>query len=141
MGLFSKLFGGKVRNAATHTSFLQTYSGGSGGWGLDRFNSIIKAHSSVEDIIEQFDIDKEGSDYDCYDRAYAEAMAQAKISAAVASALGEEVDPEDFIDEEEVQDRAHQYAEELVKRWLSGAEWIPEDVMDWAWYEVSDHNR
>ena len=66
MGLFSKIFSafsGATSQAAANTSFLQTYSGGSGGWGLDRFNSIISAHSSAEEIVDEFGLDQEGCGY------------------------------------------------------------------------------
>lgn len=144
MVLFSKVFGrlaSKTKSAAINTSFLQTYSGGSGGWGLDRFNSIIKAHSSVEGIIDEFQIDKEGSPYDCYAQAYSEEYAKAQITAEVLRGLGEIVAPDTLIDQEEVQEKARQYAIELVERWLNGTEWIPEEIMDWAWYVLSDHNK
>lgn len=74
MGLFSRIFGGKsIRSAATSASFLgayreaggQSYSGG--GWGLDRFNSIIDAHSSVDDMIEEWGLADEGCRYQSLD--------------------------------------------------------------------------
>lgn len=149
MGLFSRIFGGsrKIASAASSVSFLQTYSGGSGGWGLDRFNSVVNAHSSIEGIVDEFSLADEGCDYmslDGYDnpwtQAYEEALARAEIEAAILEMLGEEVDPEDLIDWEQVEERAYNYACQLAQAWLDGSDWIPEEVMDWAWYDLSDHN-
>lgn len=54
--------------------------------------------------------------------------------------FGGDSDPEDYIDWDEVEEKAHDYAIELAEKWISGSEWIPEDVLDWAYYDVSDHN-
>lgn len=148
MGLFSKIFGGSAKKAAANTSFLQAYSGGSGGWGLDRFNSIIDAHSSVDDIIAEFGLDEEGCGYmsvdgkkDSYTQAYQEALAEAQAEAAVLKVIGMGVNPEDLIDEDDVAERAYELASQLANEWLSGATWVPEEVMEWAWYDLSDHNN
>ena len=151
MGLFSKIFSafsGGTKQAAANTSFLQTYSGGSGGWGLDRFNSIISAHSSAEDIVDEFGLDQDGRGYmsvdgeeDSYTQAYNEALVKAEaVSIQIEEMIGISIAPEDLIDEDEVAERAYSLALRLVGEWLSGATWIPEEVMEWAWYDVSDHN-
>ena len=98
MGLFSRIFGGKskVKSVASSASFLgayreaggQSYSGG--GWGLDRFNSIVEAHSSVEDLVDMFQIDGEGSNYqsldgyeNCYEQAWQEEYERASVEADI----------------------------------------------------------
>jgi hypothetical protein len=32
-------------------------------------------------------------------------------------------------------------ATQIAMDWLDGNRWIPEDVLDWAFYTVSDHNK
>ena len=71
MGLFSRIFGGKssvisiAKSASTVGGYRvasgKSYSGG--GWGLDRFQSIIDAHSSIEDMVDEWDLDSESSNY------------------------------------------------------------------------------
>lgn len=155
MGLFSRIFGGKskVKSVASSASFLgayreaggQSYSGG--GWGLDRFNSIVDAHSGVEDLVDTFEIDGEGSNYqsldgyrNCYSQAWQEEYEQASFEAAIMSMFGEIVEPEELMDYGKIEEDAYDYACELVEAWLDGGEWVPEDVMDYAWYGLSDHN-
>ena len=149
MGLFSKIFGGhKITTAAASVSFLQTYSGGSGGWGLARFNSVVDAHSSPEEIVEEFEINGEESKYqspdgypNCWQQAYQEELEKAQEEAAVLEVLGiEDIDVQDLIDWDAVEQKAWDYACELVQDWLDGSEWIPEEIMDYAWYGLSGHN-
>ena len=71
----------------------------------------------------------------CYEQALEELIEEFE---ALAAELG--VDPEDLITEEMILGRAYLIAQELVAGWLEGDIWIPEEVLDWAWYEVSDHN-
>ena len=139
MGLFSRIFGGKsIRSAATSASFLGAYreAGGQsydgGGWGLDRFNSIV---------------DDEGCRYQSldgysnpYTQAYREERERAEEEVEVLAMFGEEIDVELLIDWDTVEENAYEYAEELAQAWLDGDEWIPEEIMDWAWYDLSDHN-
>lgn len=149
MGLFSGIF----KKSATSASFLGAYrvaggkSYGGGGWGLDRFNSIIQAHSSVEDMVEEWELDTEECEYqslDGYDnpwtQAYEEEYERAEAKANILMALGVDVDPEELMNWERVEKNAHKYAIQLAQAWLSGEEWIPEEIMDWAWYDLSDHN-
>ena len=154
MGLFSRIFGGKsVQSVAQNASFLDAYrvaggqSYGGGGWGLDRFNSIIDAHSSVDDIIEEWGLADEGCHYQSldgysnpYTQAYREERELAEEEAEVLAMLGEVIDVELLIDWDAVEENAYEYAEELAQAWLDGDEWIPEEIMDWAWYDLSDHN-
>lgn len=154
MGLFSKVF----KSVGTNASFLgayresggQSYSGG--GWGLDRFNSVVKAHSSVEGIVEEFMLDDEMCEYpslegyeNCYTQAYEEEYERADewimmhdMGIADAPFEGE---PEDIMNMERVERDAYRYATQLAQAWLSGDEFVPEEVMDWAWYDLSDHNN
>ena len=149
MGLFSGIF----RSAGSNASFLgayreaggQDYSGG--GWGLSRFNSVVEAHSSVEGIVEEWELADEGCEYmslDGYDnpwtQAYEEEYERAEIQASVMEAMGIPVDAEDLINWDRIERDAYRYALQLAQAWLSGAEWIPEEVMDWAWYDLSSHN-
>ena len=157
MGLFSKIFGGIIKGVASNASFVGSYrvaSGKSysgGGWGLDRFQSIIDAHSSIEDIVDEWDLDSESSNYmsldgypNCYTQAYQEEYNKAQEEADILNMLldefSEEVDPEDLMDMDAVDENAYEYACDLAEAWYDGQEWIPEEVMDWAWYDLSDHN-
>lgn len=47
---------------------------------------------------------------------------------------------EDFIDWDEVDIKARDYALEIAERWIAGEEWIPEEVLDWSFYSISSHN-
>ena len=157
MGLLSTIFSGIVKGVVSNASFVGSYrvsSGKSyhgGGWGLDRFQSIIDAHSSIEDMVEEWDLDSESSNYmslngypNCYTQAYQEeydkAQEEAEILNMILIELGEEVDPEDLMDMEAVDENAYEYACDLAEAWYDGQEWIPQEVMDWAWYDLSDHN-
>lgn len=150
MGLFSGIF----KKSATSASFLGAYreasgrSYGGGGYGLDRFNSIIRAHSSVEDMIEEWELNDEMCEYQSlegYDnpwtQAYEEEYERAEIISDMLAGLGVYVDPEELINWERVEKNAYKYAKQLAQAWLSGDEWIPEEIMDWAWYDLSDHNE
>ena len=155
MGLFSRIFGGKssvisiAKSASTVGGYRvasgKSYSGG--GWGLDRFQSIIDAHSSVEDMVEEWELDSEDSNYmsldgypNCYKQAYQEERVIAESEAEILAMFGEEVDIEELIDWDEVEENAYEYACDLAQAWYSGQEWIPEEICDWAWYDLSSHN-
>ena len=153
MGLLSTIFSGIVKGVVSNASFVGSYrvsSGKSyhgGGWGLDRFQSIIDAHSSIEDMVDEFELDSESSNYmsldgypNCYTQAYQEELNEAKEEAEILAFFGEVIDPEDLMDMDEVEENAYEYACDLAEAWYSGQEWIPEEVMDWAWYDLSDHN-
>lgn len=107
-------------------------NGKKGSIALKRFNSIMDAHCSIDDIIEENGLDEPGCRYpspegyrNCYEQARDEIEDEGIIGALA------------FY---EIQMRAYEIAEELVDCWLNGEIWIPEEVLDWAWYEVSDHN-
>ena len=153
MGLFGKIFGNIIKGVASNASFVGSYrvaSGKSysgGGWGLDRFQSVIDAHSSIEDMVDEFELDSESSNYmsldgypNCYTQAYQEELSEAKEEAEILAFFGEVIDPEDLMDMDEVEENAYEYACDLAEAWYSGQEFIPEEVMDWAWYDLSDHN-
>ena len=153
MGLFGKIFGNIIKGVASNASFVGSYrvAGGKsysgGGWGLDRFQSIIDAHSSIEDMVDEFELDDESCPYmsldgypNCYTQAYQEELNEAKEEAEILAFFGEVIDPEDLMDMDEVEENAYEYACDLAEAWYSGQEWIPEEVMDWAWYDLSDHN-
>lgn len=119
--------------------FNKARGGFAGGYGAITFGNIINAHSSAEDIVDEFGLDQEDAKYgNCYQRAYREAYQEAIIE--MMSAMDFFGDPEDYIDWDEVEELAYQYAIELAERWINGEEWIPREVLDWAYYEVSDHN-
>ena len=153
MGLFGKIFGGIIKGVASNASFVGSYrvAGGKsysgGGWGLDRFQSIIDAHSSIEDMVDEWDLDSESSNYmsldgypNCYAQAYKEEYDKVKAEAGILAFFGEVIDPEDLMDMDAVDENAYKYACELAEAWYDGTEWCPEEVMDWAWYDLSDHN-
>ena len=153
MGLFGKIFGNIIKGVASNASFVGSYrvaSGKSysgGGWGLDRFQSIIDAHSSIEDMVDEFELDDESCPYmsldgypNCYTQAYQEELSEAKEEAEILAFFGEVIDPEDLMDMDEVEENAYEYACDLAEAWYSGQEFIPEEVMDWAWYDLSSHN-
>ena len=111
---------------------------------LDRFNSIIDAHSSVDDMIEEWGLADEGCRYQSldgysnpYTQAYREERERAEEEVEVLAMFGEEIDVELLIDWDTVEENAYEYAEELAQAWLDGSEWIPEEIMDWAWYDLS----
>ena len=153
MGLFGKIFGNIIKGVASNASFVGSYrvaSGKSysgGGWGLDRFQSVIDAHSSIEDMVDEFELDSESCPYmsldgypNCYTQAYQEELSEAKEEAEILAFFGEVIDPEDLMDMDEVEENAYEYACDLAEAWYSGQEFVPEEVMDWAWYDLSDHN-
>lgn len=157
MGLFSKIFGGGKKSSGIVSGrnpgngwiqanrFNKAKGGFAGGYGAISFGNIINADSGADEIIEEFGLDKEDAEYgDCYERAYRQAEEKAEMQAEILNALmgifGEEVDAEDLIDMEEVEENAYQYALELAESWIGGEEWIPIDVLEWAYYDVSDHN-
>lgn len=157
MGLFSKIFGGGKKSSGIVSGknpgkgwieanrFNKARGGFAGGYGAITFGNIINADSSPDDIVGEFGLDQQDAEYgDCYQRAYDEAYQKASFEAEMINALegmfGEEVDTEDLIDYEEVEENAYNYAIELAESWIDGGEWIPDDVLDWAYYDVSDHN-
>ena len=153
MGLFGKIFGNIIKGVASNASFVGSYrvAGGKsysgGGWGLDRFQSVIDAHSSIEDMVDEFELDDESCPYmsldgypNCYTQAFQEELSEAKEEAEILAFFGEVIDPEDLMDMDEVEENAYEYACDLAEAWYNGDEWIPQEVMDWAFWDLSDHN-
>lgn len=151
MGLFSSIFSGIIQGIAKGTSLSSAYASSKGkssaGIALDRFQSIVDAHSDTEDIVEVFSLNEEGCGYmsldgypDCWTQAYEEEYERCVIEAEILAMMGIEVDPEELIDWEVIEENAHSYACDLANAWYSGDEWIPEEVLDWAFYDLSDHN-
>lgn len=147
MGKFSQLFTGKggnafrpIRGYVHGKNRAKNKKGGyAGGYGAINFANVINAHSSPEEIVEEFALDTEDAiDGDCYQRAYRECLAEAVLEMMLAEDFFG--DPEDYIDFDEVEDRAYDYAVEMAEQYISGGRWIPSEIMDWAWYDVSDHN-
>lgn len=119
--------------------FNKARGGFAGGWAAIAFGNIINAHSSAEDIVDEFGLDQEDAPYgNCYQMAYREARQDAIVEMMLAMDFFG--DPEDYIDWSYVEDMAFEYACELAERWINGEEWIPIDVLEWAFYDVSDHN-
>ena len=48
---------------------------------------------------------------------------------------------EELLDHDELEKRAFEYACEFAQVWIDGNTWIPLEVLNWAYYDVSDHNR
>ena len=137
MGLFSSIFSGVIKGIASNTSFVGAYreasgkSYGGGGWGLDRFQSVIDAHSSTEEMVEMFALDSESCPYmsvdgyanpymQAYTEHYREAQIEAEMINALAGMFGETVDPEDLIDWDALEEDAYQYACDLFDAWYDG---------------------
>ena len=157
MGLLSSIFSGVVKGIASNTSFVgayreasgKSYSGG--GWGHDRWCSVIDAHSSTDDIVEEWGLDGESCPYmsvdgyanpytQAYQEEYDKCVIEAEIINMMMGMFGEQVDPEDLMDMDAVEENAYEYACDLADAWYDGSYWIPEEVMDWAWYDLSSHN-
>lgn len=239
MGLFSNIFKGKSSKTVSGKNpgkgwteanrFNKARGGFRGGWGAIAFGNIINAHSSPDDIVDTWELDKEGNKYcTAYEEAYKEqydaasliyedevgyrlgeieqltiertllleeaeqllmeaeqlrqeaqelldeeyddiedfmeALEEAEELLAEADELQAEAEAlqvqaeelqmmidelyaqiemltiEEFIDYDEVERNAHEYALEFAEEWIDGFAWIPEEVLNWSYYEVSDHN-
>lgn len=153
MGLFSSIFSSVIKGVASNASFVgayreasgKSYSGG--GWGHDRWCSVIDAHSSTDDIVETWGLDGEDCPYmsvdgyaNPYTQAYSEEYQKCAIEAQLLSLFGEDVEVEDLMDMNAVKEDAYDYACDLADAWYDGTYWIPEEIMDWAWYSLSSHN-
>lgn len=212
----------------------QKKGGYAGGWAAIAFGNIINAHSSADDIVDEFGLDKEENSYNCdaYTQAYQEQYdiaeqvlqewvdfyseyiemlmgqrdaliseaddleetandlrdeaedlrseaseimeddpegaeelleeaaaleqeaqeldSQAQALRVEADELQGEIDAaydememltvEEFIDYDSVEINAFLYACDYAQMWIDGEVWIPSEVLDWAFYDVSDHN-
>ncbi len=152
MGLFSGLFGKKKpriysgknppKGFIDAAKFGKTKGGFAGGYGAWTFGNIIDAHSSPEDIVEEFGLDEDNCPYgNCYERAYRECWQNAALEAIGLVAFGNAIEPDELIDFGEVQELAYTYAVQLAEAYIAGDVWIPREIIDWAYYDVSDHNR
>lgn len=112
--------------------------GGSGGMdALTAFQNIIRAHSSVSDIVENCD------PCSYYPEEELEHMAELALGLMGIpwknGIYDKDKDGMDF--EEEVEAYIENVlASEIAMKWLDGELYIPSEVLDWAFYEVSDHN-
>ena len=169
MGFFSSIFGGGKKNGFNKgfnfnnsspsymvfngsdakgawiqaNRFNKAKGGFAGGWGAIAFGNIVSAHSSADEIVEEFGLDKPDCPYcDCYEEAYEEEMENAIVESFIETILGaifgDNDEPE--VDMEEVQRKAYEDAISIAEDWISGSCWIPSEVLDWAYYEISDHN-
>ena len=158
MGLFSRIFGGKKSSGVVSgrnpgsawtaaNRFNKAKGGYAGGYGAITFGNIMNAHCSPDDIVSEFGLDTEECNYKHpylgatpWMYAYREALAEAQSEAMAMAALGIDVDAEDLIDWSEVEESAYDYAIELAEMYIRGETWIPSEILDWAYYDISDHN-
>lgn len=151
MRFFSSIFGGGKSRVVSGknppkgfieaANFAHTKGGFAGGYGAWTFGNIIRAHSDAEEIVDEFNLDNENAEYgNCWQRAYSEALKESEQEAMIFALMGMDFELEDFIDWEEVEETAHEYAIELAESWISGSTWIPYEVLEWAYYDISDHN-
>lgn len=144
--MFSSIFGKKKSSSSGFiqaAKYNKPRGGFTGGYGAWTFRNIIEAHSSAEDIVEEFGLDQEGAAYgDCWDRAYREVKEEALEESLLMAILSffkggiEEIE----IDYGRVEELAFDYAVELADSWINGETWIPREVIEWAYYDVSSHN-
>lgn len=137
-----------IRVASAHDKAKSSdgYGGGSKGTGsgsggmdaLTAFQNIIEAHSGVDDIVESCD--------PCSYYPYDELERMAELALGIAGIpwkngiYDKDHDGIDF--EEEVEAYIEEVlASQIAMEWLDGTKWIPADVLNWAFYDVSDHNR
>ena len=123
--------------------YMRARGGYAGGYGAWTFGNIMNAHSSSDEIVDEFELDSEYCGYvhphykrTPYGQAYAECYAEAAAEAAILNC-----DPEDCMDWEQVEDLAYDYALELAELYIDGKTWIPYEILEWAYYDVSDHNN
>lgn len=159
MKLFSKLFGKKKSSSVVSgrnpgkgwiyaNRFNQAKGGFAGGYGAITFKNIIDAHSDSDEIVEEFKLDDEACEYEhpyfrcnCWTQAYREALAEAQAEAKMMSVFGMDIDPEELIDWDQLEEDAYNYALELAEMYINGETWIPKEILNWAYYDVSDHNK
>lgn len=136
-----------IRAASRHDSALasDSFGGkskgiGSGTGGMDAltaFQNILNAHGGVSRIVDECD---PTSYYDDEELEHMAVIALGLEGIPWKNGIyDKDKDGMDF--EEEVQ----AYIEfvlptEIAMKWMDGEEWIPEDVCDWAFYDVSNHN-
>lgn len=121
----------------------KTFGGGSkgigGGYGgmdaLTAFQNIMEAHiGGGEDIAAHIDVEQ-------YYDLLQEAVQRLELE-GIPWQNGIYDKDRDGIDfEEEVEALMERLPALIAQEWLDGDRYIPEDVLDWAFYEVSDHNK
>lgn len=129
----------KAKSSSGYGGASKGTGGGSGGMdALTAFQNIMEAHGGVSRIVDECD------PCSYYQSEELEKMAEAALGIEGIpwknGIYDKDKDGMDF--EEEIE----AYIEEVLPTqiamdWLDGTRWIPEDVLDWAFYEVSDHNK
>ena len=137
-----------IRAASSHDKASQSdgYGGGSKGIGggsggmdaLTAFQNIMDAHGGVGDIVDACD------PCSYYSQDELERMAEVALGIEGIpwrnGIYDKDRDGVDF--EEEVAAYIDEVLpSEIAMKWLDGELYIPSEVLDWAFYEVSDHNR
>lgn len=146
MGFFGSIFGGgkSSKPSASSWSYAKTFNSG-GAWtgGSNvRFGAASIAErfagcagGDVEFAVEDLDLNHRN---DIWKEAYQQAWEECFVEAM------EENPFDPVIDEEEVQEKAEEYAWdmacEMMEQYFSGSLYIPSDYLDVAWYDWSDHN-
>lgn len=104
--------------------FNKARGGFAGGWAAIAFGNIINAHSSAEDIVDEFGLDQEDAPYgNCYQMAYREARQDAIVEMMLAMDFFG--DPEDYIDWSYVEDIRFKHSvymciKQLQSEWFEG---------------------
>lgn len=125
----SESFGGKSKGTG----------GGRGGMdALTAFQNILTAHGGVQRIVDETD------PCSYYDDDFLEGLAE--IALGIVGIPWKNGIYDKDLDEVDFEEEVEAYIEfvlptDIAMQWLSGELWIPEEVLDWAFYEVSDHNK
>lgn len=161
MGFFSSIFGGGRKGKSSGVvsgknpgsawtaanRFNKARGGVAGGYGAITFGNIMNAHCSADDIVDEFGLDTEDCSYrhphygtTPWMQAYREAHAEAMIEVMELALMGIDADIDDVIDWEQVEDDAYDYAVDLAELYIAGQTWIPSEIIEWAYYDISSHN-
>lgn len=137
-----------IRGASAHDKAMSSsdyggsskgIGGGSGGMdALTAFQNIMDAHGGVDRIVDECD------PCSYYDNDTLEKMAEKALQLEGIpwknGIYDKDKDGMDF--EEEIEAYIDEVLpSEIAMQWLDGKLYIPSDVLDWAFYEVSDHNK
>ena len=152
----SKAISGKnpSKNWLFANKFNRARGGFAGGYGAWTFGNIMNAHGSPDMIVDEFGLELDGCPYEhphygccCYQAVFKEKMEEIIAELIVMAITGGEfggVDIEDameMIDPEEIEEEAYDLALELAEMYINGDCWIPTEIINWAYYDVSDHNK
>ena len=129
----------KARGSSDYGGGSKGKGAGSGGMdALTAFQNIMEAHGDVARIVDECD---PCSYYD-----YEELEHIAELALGIAGIpwrngiYDKDHDGIDF--EEEIEAYIEDVLpSQIAMEWLDGTRWIPEEVCEWAFYQVSDHNR